>query len=70
MILHDAGEAMSWDVFVSNLAPGIRSLDDIPKDFEPLHLGRATADQDSLRESVARWGGFRAQVDKMINGDR
>src|SRR5579864_3246628 len=34
-----AGEAMSWDVFVLNLPPGIRSLDDIPKDFEPPLLG-------------------------------
>jgi hypothetical protein len=142
------GNAMSWDVFVLNLPPGIRSLDDIPKNYEPPPLGtranliakiktvypqtdfsdpswgtrncrnagsnsawartsksRASpcmcgaanmppkssrtcldalevraidpnskngifADQDSLRESFARWGGFRAQVDKMINGDR
>jgi len=137
---------MTWDVFVLNLPPGIRSLDDIPKDFEPLLLGTRAdliakvvypqtdftdpswgtlklpecriefslgtneqvasfamhvrggehapeivahildaldvrtidpnskngifADQDSLRESFARWDGFRAHVDKMINGDR
>jgi len=139
---------MSWDVFVLNLPPGIRSLDDIPKDFEPPLLGTRAeiiakitavypqadfsdpswgmlklpecwiefglgateqvasfamhvrggehapdivahildalevhaidpnsktgifADQDSLRESFARWGGFHAQVAKIINGDR
>lgn len=139
---------MSWDVFVLNLPPGIRSLDDIPKDFEPPPLGTRAeiiakimaiypqtdfgdpswgilqlpecwiefslgamdqvtsfamhvrggeqapdivahildaldvraidpnskngifADHDSLRESFARWGGFHAHVDKMINGDQ
>ena len=30
---------MSWDVFVLNLPSGIRSFDDIPKDFEPPPLG-------------------------------
>lgn len=30
----------------------------------------AFAAEESLRESFARWGGFRAHIDKMINGGR
>lgn len=30
---------MSWDVFVMNLPPGIKSIDEIPKDFHPRPLG-------------------------------
>ncbi len=30
---------MSWDVYVMNLPPGLESLDDIPKDYEPPPLG-------------------------------
>jgi hypothetical protein len=139
---------MSWDVFVLNLPPGIKSLDDIPKDYVPPPLGTRAdiiakikaiypqtdfsdpswgtlqlpecwiefalgseeqvtsfsmlvrggehaqesvahildtlgmhaidpdsktgifADEDDLRESFARWGGFRSHVDKTINGGR
>ena len=30
---------MSWDIFVMNLPPGIKSIDEIPKDWRPPPLG-------------------------------
>jgi hypothetical protein len=31
---------MSWDVFVVDLPPGIKSIDEIPKDWTPSPLGK------------------------------
>jgi hypothetical protein len=33
------GVEMSWDIFVMNLPLGIKSIDDIPKDYRALPLG-------------------------------
>jgi hypothetical protein len=30
---------MSWDIFVMNLPPGIKSLDEIPKEYSAAPLG-------------------------------
>jgi hypothetical protein len=51
---------MSWDVFVMNLSPGTKSLDDIPTDYDPSLPGARGHHREN--NSALSEGGFRRSV--------